>query len=419
MRIDECNDFDIAVIGMAGVFPMADSVESFWNNLIKERDCITRTDEKNGSYVYAYGKVENTKPFEAEAYGFTSEQEEWIDPQQKMLLQLCSDVLKKVDCESVDNNIGLFASADNFEYVWDKLRKEPELSADEMSNRKSYLDESLTARVSYALDLRGPSVPVKNACASSLLAVHMAVQSLINGECALAIAGGVNLTKNQEYYDGANSLYSPTGYLRPFDKQADGLVPGNGGGVVLLKRLSDCLEDEEIKNRIYAVIRGSAVNNDGRQKLGYQASSQPGEQRVMEMALETAEIAAEDVGYVEMHGTGTLFGDAMEVKAAKEVYGKCQNEKIGCGIGSVKSSVGNLNYAAGITGLIKTVLMVDNAKFVPTVHYTEASPLCELENSGLYVVNTYSDWNEDNRVACVHAFGEGGTNCSLVLENIQ
>lgn len=419
MQEMEYRDFDIAIVGMAGRFPKANSIEEFWNNLISGKDCITRgieEHEKEEEYVNAYGRIDNREYFDANFFGMSEVEAEMHDPQQRLILKLTQEALDDAGIPvEKDNSIGLYAGADEFIYVWQNILGSDEFHEFDYYTRRFCLGGSLTSRVSYTMNLKGPSLTMKAACATSTVTTHMACQGLLNYECDVALAGAVEMYMGQSGYYVAEGTISKDGVTRPFDEKADGFVPGNGGGLVVLKRLSDSLRDHD---RIYAIIRGSAMNNDGNQKLGYSAPSVLGEVDAIRAAQEVAEVEPEEVSFIETHGTATQLGDVIEIDALKQVYRSVPKGKKCCALGAVKSNVGHLNTVAGIAGIIKTALMLYHKKMVPTIHFEKANPKLGLEESPFYVNTEYCDWKSEGKplIAGVSSFGIGGTNCHIVLQ---
>jgi acyl transferase domain-containing protein len=277
--------------------------------------------------------------------------------------------------------------------------------------------DHLTTRVSYKLNLRGPSVNLQTACSTSLVAVHLACQSLINGDCDIALAGGVSLTIPQKigYLYEEGGIGSPDGHCRAYDISADGTLNGSGVGIVVLKRLADAQTDGDY---IHAVIKGSAINNDGSMKVGYMAPSVDGQAEVIGDALAVAGVEPETITYVEGHGTGTALGDPIEIAALTQAYRSSTDKKQFCAIGSVKTNVGHLDTAAGVAGLIKTVLALEHKQIPPSLHFKTPNPKIDFANSPFYVNTELSSWKQGNspRRAGVSSFGVGGTNAHIILE---
>ena len=274
----------------------------------------------------------------------------------------------------------------------------------------------MPTRVSYKLNLRGPSVTVQTACSTSLVAVHEACRSLLNHECDLVLAGGASVTVPtiSGYIYQEDGVASPDGHCRPFDAKALGTVRGNGVGVVVLKRLDEAISDGDT---IHAVILATAINNDGSLKVGYTAPSVEGQAKVIALAHAAAGVAADTIGYVEAHGTGTALGDPIEVAALKQAFGKQQKQGF-CALGAVKSNIGHLDTAAGVAGLIKTVLCLKHHRLVPSLHFEQPNPKIEFASSPFHVNTKYRLWETDDtpRRAAVSSFGIGGTNAHVILE---
>ncbi|SHO52322.1 type I polyketide synthase [Anaerocolumna xylanovorans] len=406
-------DTDIAVIGYSCRFPKANTADEFWENLKNGRDCITRSSDKTDKkeIINAFGKLDNIYDFDANFFGISENTAAMMDPQQRMLLTICYEALENSG-HRIDENkrIGLLAGASDFFYVWKSIfaSDNPE---EEKFLRFPFLDGTLTSKISYYLNLTGPSIPIKAACSTGLTAIHMAVQSLLSYECDIAIAGGVSINEKQDSYQRAEGTLSASGKTSPFDQSADGFVPANGAGVVVLRRLEDSIEE---RDSIKAVIKGSAINNDGKEKAGYTAPSVEGERRALEEALAVAGVNPEEVDYIETHGTATSMGDMIEIEAIRSVYGNRKKQNI-CKLGAVKANIGHTNYAAGMAGFLKTVLMLEHKKLVPTINHVV--PNSELNFNNEFIVNTeYRDWKGDRLTAGVSSFGIGGANCHVIVQ---
>ncbi|AUB43298.1 Non-ribosomal peptide synthetase component F (plasmid) [Nostoc flagelliforme CCNUN1] len=424
----------IAIIGMTGRFPGANNVDKFWQNLINGIESITFfTDEEliasgvdpdllnSPNYVKAKGVLENIEMFDALFFGFTPKEAELMDPQHRLFLECAWEALENAgyDSEAYDGRIGVYAGAGLNIYLARNLISNRDLieSAGSLQvsigNDKDYVP----TRVSYKLNLTGPSINVNTACSTSLVTVHLACQSLLNYQCDMALAGGVSIyTPQKEGYVYQNGgIASPDGHCRAFDARAQGTVDGNGVGIVVLKRLEDALANGDY---IYAVIRGSAINNDGSLKVGYTAPSESGQAAVISEALAVAGIEAEDISYIETHGTGTTLGDPIEIAALTQAFQTSTQKKGFCAIGSVKTNIGHLDAAAGAAGLIKTTLALKHKLLPPSLNFEEPSPNIDFANSPFYVNTTLSKWTTDGRPcrAGVSSFGIGGTNAHIVLE---
>ncbi|MFB6364150.1 beta-ketoacyl synthase N-terminal-like domain-containing protein [Paenibacillus elgii] len=410
----------IAIIGMAGRFPGASDLEQFWTNLRNGQESITSFKEPEKNRVHAAGILEGAADFDAVFFGMTPREAEMTDPQHRLFLECAYEALESAGYPPTrcPERVGVYAGSGQSDYL------QHVLSHDELAESfgpfqigiGNYPD-FLATRVSYKLNLSGPSVAVQTACSSSLVAVHMACQALLTYECDMAIAGGVSVKADQtagfDYQEGG--ILSPDGRCRAFDAKSQGTAVGNGAGAVLLKRLDEAVSD---RDTILAVICGSAVNNDGSQKVGYTAPSVTRQAEVVKEALAVSEIDPATMTYIEAHGTGTALGDPVEVAALTEAYRDATDRKQYCAIGSVKTNIGHLDSAAGIAGLIKTVLCLQNKMLPPSLHYTEPNPKIDFANSPFYVNDRLREWNTDGhpRRAGVSSFGMGGTNAHVVLE---
>ena len=410
---------------MSGRFPQAPNLEKFWENLANGVESISFfSDEEiaridpsfvnNPNYVKAGGVLEGIQQFDASFFQLSPFEAQMMDPQQRFFLECSWEALENAGYEpqTYSGPIGVFAAAGLSFYLFNlsanpRVRREAGNMQLLVGNDKDHI----ATRVSYKLNLRGPSVAVQTACSSSLVAVHVACQSLLNGECDMALAGGVSISNlyNNGYFYYEGGIMSRDGHCRTFDEQASGTVSGDGVGVLLLKRRADAEKDgDEIK----AVIKGTAVNNDGGQKVGYTAPSVSGQAGVIAMAQEVAGVRPEEVSYVEAHGTATALGDPIEVAALTQAFGG----KGHCGLGSVKSNIGHLDTAAGVAGLIKTVLMLQHRQLVPSLHYQRGNPEIRFEETPFYVNTKLQEWKQRRLVAGVSSFGIGGTNAHVIVE---
>lgn len=430
----EPTGLEVAVVGMAGRFPGAADLETLWQNLRQGRETVstfsrdeleaagaTAAELDDPAYVPSRAMIEGPERFDAAFFDINPREAEILDPQHRIFLETVWHALEDAACDPATyaDRIGLFAGTSMSTYLLQNLLPHRELLARigsfqaMLANDKDYL----TTRVSYKLGLRGPSVLVQTACSTSLVAVHLACQSLISGECETALAGGVSVTFPQHrgytYQEGA--IFSPDGHCRPFDHRAQGTLNGDGVGVVVLKRLEDALEDGD---RIRAVIRGSAINNDGSDKVGFTAPSVDGQVAVISAAQVMAEVEADSIGYVEGHGTATPIGDPIEIEALDEAFRVTTDDKGFCALGSIKGNFGHLDAAAGIAGLIKTVLTLESGEIPPTVHFERPQPASVLANSAFFVNGEPLPWpaGATPRRAAVSSFGLGGTNAHAVLE---
>ena len=428
------NSDQIAIIGMAGRFPGAADVGEFWRNLSRgvesvrffSRDELLARDV-DGSllddplYVKASAMLDGVDMFDADFFGFTPREAEVADPQHRIFLECAWQALEDsgYDPESFEDQIGVYAGAGLSTYFINFIQRRPDVMrsagalALQLGNNKDYVP----LRVSYKLHLRGPSVNVNTACSSSLVAVHMACQSLLDHQCEIALAGGVGIQVPQDrgYLYSQNGILSPDGHCRAFDACAEGTVSGNGAGVVVLKRYDEALADGDT---IRAVILGSAVNNDGASKVGFTAPSVQGQARVISEALAAAEVDPATIGYVEAHGTGTRLGDPIEVEALTQAFGPSTAGTKFCALGSVKTNVGHLDEAAGVAGLIKTVLALQHAAIPASLNFTQPNPEIDFDRGPFYVPTRLSQWDGRGapRRAGVSSFGIGGTNAHVVLQ---
>jgi acyl transferase domain-containing protein/thioesterase domain-containing protein len=424
----------IAIVGMAGRFPGAQNITQFWQNLAAGVESISRfSDEellargvseekiRHPHYVKAGTILQDADMFDASFFGYNRREAETMDPQQRIFLEIAWEALESAgyNPDSYDGPIAVFAGTSGNDY-----RKR--IAANQLSIT-SGLDsfelmvgndaDFLTTRVSYKLNLKGPSLTIQTACSTSLVAVHQACQSLLTYQCDMALAGGVCIRFPQGlgYMHQEGMIWSPDGHCRPFDAQARGTLFGHGAGIVVLKRLSEALQDNDT---ILAVIKGSAINNDGAMKVGFTAPSVDGQAEVIASALAFGDVTAETVSYIEAHGTGTPLGDPIEIEALTQAF-RSHTDRTGyCAIGSVKSNIGHLDAAAGVAGLIKTVLALQHKKIPPSLHFTSPNPNIDFAGSPFYVNNTLQEWQSDGqpRRAGVSSFGIGGTNAHVVLE---
>lgn len=426
--------YDIAIIGMAGRFPGGRNVEEFWQNLLRGVESITFfSDEEllgagvepallgEANYVKAGAVIEDVERFDASFFNFTPREAEMMDPQHRLFLEHAWQALEVAgyDAENYSGRVGVFAGESVNTYLLHNLLPQREL-IERVGLFQTIIGndrDHLTTHTAYKLNLKGPCVNVQTACSTSLVAVHLACQSLLNRECDMALAGGVSVSVPQRqgsvYQEG--SIVSPDGHCRAFDARAEGTVKGNGVGIVVLKRLSDALSDGDC---IDAVIKGSAINNDGSLKVGYTAPSVEGQASVIEEAMAMAAVEPETITYVETHGTGTALGDPIEIAALAQAFGATTEAKGFCAIGSVKTNIGHLDAAAGVAGLIKTVLALKHKQIPPSLHFQEPNPNIDFSRTPFYVNTSLTAWESDGlpRRAGVSSFGIGGTNAHVVVE---
>jgi acyl transferase domain-containing protein len=426
--------YAIAIVGVSGRFPDAKDVRKFWENLCSGRESIVAyTDQElldsgmdpnlihSADWVKAGVRLADIELFDAKFFGFTPREAEFMDPQQRLLLECGWEALEDAGYDPIRTGlrIGVFAGTGSNSYFQHHLLSNPDLIASLNYIQRLIITDNdfLATRLSYKLNLKGPSLTVQTACSTSLVATHLACQSLLNGECDMALAGGVFVKVPQVagYSRQEGSPLSPDGKCRAFDASANGMVPGSGAGVVVLKRLEDALAD---RDSIRAVIRGSAVNNDGADKIGYTAPSVEGQARVIAEAQAVADVRAEQITYVETHGTGTILGDPIEVAGLSRAFRQTTDKLSFCAIGSLKTNIGHLGPAAGIAGLIKVVLAMENKTLPPSLHFAKPNPAIDFANSPFYVQRTLSPWQPGGgrRIAGVSSFGIGGTNAHVIVE---
>jgi acyl transferase domain-containing protein len=424
---------DIAIIGMSGRFPGARNLDEFWNNLrdgvesiqfFSEEELseagVSSSNRQNPDFVNAGGPLDDIEMFDAPFFAMTAREAETLDPQQRLLLECASQALEDAayDPQSYKGSIGVYAGGILSNYLFNLLSN-PE-------HRKLVGDfqvftgndkDHLTTRISYKLNLKGPSITVQTACSTSLVAVAMACQSLLNYQSDMVLAGGVAIRVPQRmgyvYQDGM--IFSRDGHCRPFDAEASGTLFSNGVGMVVLKRLADAVADRDC---IHAVIHAAAINNDGSLKVGYTAPSVDAQAEVIAMAHGMAGVSPETITYIEAHGTATPLGDPIEIAALAKAFRAGTQRKNFCAIGSVKSNLGHLDAAAGIAGLIKTVLALKHQQIPPSINFTRPNPAINFADSPFYVNTQLSKWSGDGgpRRAGVSSFGIGGTNAHVVLE---
>jgi Polyketide synthase modules and related proteins len=413
-------------------FSGADTPETFWANLRDGVDTLTSFTEeqlratgipeqlyRHPNYVNKRGTIADYDRFDAEFFGYTDEEAVYIDPQQRLLLTCAYEAMEDAGqtMETArDMTTGVFTGLRTSTYTGVLA---PILSPQgTVKSLQAILGNAVdqgSMRIAYCLGCTGPCVSVQTACSSSLVAVHLACESLQSGECDMALAGASALfvPQNHGYLYEEGALLTPDGCCRAFDFRAGGVVPGSGAGIVVLKRLQDALAN---RDQIHAVIRGTAVNNSGLSRVDYRSPSPEGQAAVIREALEMAGVEPQTISYVEANGTGTFIGDSIEIESLTRAFGGT-SETPYCGIGSVKTNIGHLTQAAGIAGLIKTILALKHRKLPPSLHYESPNP--QLQGTPFYVVNSLRAWPECGghpRRAGVNAFAIGGTNAHVVLE---
>jgi acyl transferase domain-containing protein/thioesterase domain-containing protein len=426
---------DIAVVGMACHLPDAPNPRAFWRNLCEGVESVrTFSDEelkargvapallRRANYVRSGVVLDGMEDFDAPFFGFSPKDASILDPQHRHFLECCWEALEDAghSPEQFQGPIGVFGGSGMAAYMAFNVLSNRELleSVGLFLLRHTGNDKDfLTTRVSYNFDLRGPSVNVQTACSTSLVAVHVACQSLLSGECDLALAGGVTvqLPHRIGYLYHENEILAPDGHCRPFEARSRGTIFGSGAGVVVLRRMSEALED---RDSIYAVIRGAAINNDGARKVGYLAPSVDGQAAAIAEALRISGVDPRSIGYVEAHGTATAVGDPIEVAALTRAFRTGSDARQFCGLGSVKSNIGHLDTAAGVVSLIKVALALKHGKVPPTLHYERPNPNIDFENSPFFVDGALREWKRgaEPRRAGVNSLGVGGTNAHAILE---
>lgn len=429
---DMIDPTSVAIVGMAGRFPGASNVAEFWHNVREGRETISfftpeeltaagvsSAEIDDPTYVPAKGLLNDAELFDANFFGYTPREAEMMDPQHRVFLESSWSALEDAgyDPSTLAGSIGVFAGSSTNSYLLSLLNGGGQDIARGLELVISSNNGFLTTRVSYKLDLKGPSIVVQTACSTSLVAVCEACQSLLDYRCDMALAGGVAVSapRVSGYRYARGGISSPDGHCRPFDVEAQGTVAGEGVGIVVLKRLEEAIDDGDT---IRAVIKGVAVNNDGAHKVGYTAPSVVGQAEVIAAAHAMADVDPATISLMEAHGTGTALGDPIEVAALTRAFALPPDSRASCALGSVKSNIGHLDAAAGVTGLIKVVQALQHREMPPSLHFTKPNPELLLEQSPFYVNATLRPWPSDDgpRRAGVSSFGIGGTNAHVVLE---
>jgi acyl transferase domain-containing protein/SAM-dependent methyltransferase/acyl carrier protein len=423
----------IAIIGMRGRFPGANDLESYWRNLVDGVESITTLSQEDmraagvpdqvsrlPGYVNASPVLDHVDEFDAEFFGFSARDAALTDPQHRLFLETCWEALEDAgyDPATYAGEIGLFGGCEMSTYLNQLYQNIESLQyLDGMQLMVTNDKDHLCTQASYRLNLRGPSIVVQTTCSTSLVAVSLACESLQAGRCGMALAGGVTVRVPQRggYFYTPGSILSPDGHCRPFDANAQGTIVGSGVGIVVLKKLRDALDN---RDNVRAVILGVGLNNDGNDKVGYTAPSFRGQAAAIRAAHAMAGVSPESIGYVEAHGTGTILGDPIEVSALSDVFTAGTQRRGFCGLGSAKSNFGHLSCAAGVAGLIKTVLVLEHGAIPPTVHYRSPNPAIDLASSPFFVTTRIHPWERNGiaRRAGVSSFGVGGTNAHVVVE---
>ncbi|MQQ09275.1 SDR family NAD(P)-dependent oxidoreductase [Epibacterium sp. SM1979] len=432
---DHTTTHDIAIVGLSVSVPGAHSAQEYWDNLRNGICSIQTLDDaeilaanerpallSDPNYVRAAAKLDGFDKFDADFFGFSPKEAAILDPQHRKFLEVAWEAMEQAGHvpETSDGPIGVYAGCGMGSYFYFNICSNPGLVDDvgmfllrHTGNDKDFL----TTRVSHVFDLKGPSVNIQTACSTSLVAVHYACEALRKGECAMALAGGVTieLPQGRGYLYKENEILSPDGRCHAFDHRAQGTVFGSGAGAVALRRLEDAIADGD---HIWAVIKGSAINNDGADKAGYLAPSVGGQSAAVRQALSAANVAADTVDYVECHGTGTYLGDPIEVSALTEAYRDSTQDVGFCLLGSVKTNIGHLDTAAGIAGLAKTALALKHQEIPPSLGYEAPNPAIDFDTSPFQVAAKRQPWisHKGPRRGAVNALGVGGTNAHAILE---
>lgn len=442
MTLNQMNSIDqsaVAIIGMAGRFPGATNVDELWHNVKSGWESITFfSDEElllagvspniinNPNYVKASPTLSDLEKFDAFFFDYSAKEALYMDPQQRVFLECAWEALENSGYQAgkSKHTIGIYGGSSLSLYLLNDIIYGNQVYAGHMNSSKESLvfggnvPESLTTRVAYKLNLTGPAIHLSTACSTSLVAVHMACQGLLNGECEIALAGGVSYLGSQKegYLYEEGLVLSPDGHCRSFDAQGQGTLWGNGVGIVVLKMLDEAVADGDY---IHAVIKGSAVNNDGNLKVSYSAPSVDAQARVIYQAQDVADIDPESITYIEAHGTATSLGDPIEIAALTQAFRAKTTKNRYCAIASLKSNIGHLSEASGVAGLIRTVLALKHKQIPPSLHFEKPNPQIDFENSPFYVNTKLKDWEHNGknpRRAGVNSFGMGGTNAHVVLE---
>lgn len=434
--LTEYSETDIAVVGISLRLPGASSQDEYWRNLREGRESIDDLSDDDllasgvaastladPNYVKRAPLLKRVEWFDAAFFGLNPNEASVMDPQHRLFLECGWHALEDAgyDPADFDGPIGVFGGSGYNAYMTYHLAQNREL-LDSMGffllrhtgNDKDFL----TTRLSYCLNLTGPSVNVQTACSTSLVASHLAIQSLVNFECDMALAGGVTieLPLNHGYRFVPGEIYSPDGHCRAFDADSQGTVFGSGCGIVVLRRLEDAVNDGD---NIRAIIKASAINNDGAGKAGYLAPSVEGQAKAIAEALEYSSVDPESISYIETHGTGTAVGDPIELSALTAAYGARTDKKQYCAIGSVKTNIGHLDTAAGVASMIKVILAMENQSLPPSLHYKKPNPEIDFESTPFYVNAELQQWRPEGsqpRRAGVSSLGVGGTNAHIILE---
>ena len=435
----------LAVIGISLNIPGAANIHEFWQNIINGTESIAffQEEELEGAQVENYikgnlqlvpagGIIGDIDQFDADFFGFNPREAEIIEPQQRLFLEQAWQALEDAGYGAVGDTftgaVGVYAGVGLNTYLLNNVMANPQVvgSLGEFQTMIGNDKDFLATRTAYKLNLKGPAITMQTACSTSLVAIHLARQGLLNGDCQMALVGGVavHVPEKTGYFYNEGGYLSPNGHCRAFDAEANGTVFGNGVGVVVLKPLPEAIHDND---HIYAVVKSSAINNDGSLKVGYTSPSEIGQAAVISRALKEADISPDTIGYIETHGTGTVLGDPVEMAALQRAFheaaGNHHIKNQYCAIGSVKSNIGHLDIAAGIIGLIKAILCLKHKQIPPSINIQTTNPMIDITNTPFYVNLELAHWQAPAkgtpRRAGVSSFGIGGTNAHVILEEFS
>ncbi|MDI5895995.1 type I polyketide synthase [Flavobacterium algoritolerans] len=432
MKNNQYSGFEIAVVGMSIRTSGAANWREFWNNLVLSKESLRFLNVKelidagmdqavinDKNYVNCTTDLINKECFDSKFFGYSNDEAKMMYPGHRFFHECVWEALEDAGYipENINEPVGIYAGAGE-DIIWKSFVN---LSSENQKVNNFFLNtinnkDYLSTLVSYKLGLKGPSMAINTACSTSLVAIHTACKALIFGETRMALAGASSLVTASEkgYIYEEGSIVSKDGHCRAFDKDSTGTVNGEGTGVVVLKRLKDAIED---KDNIYAIIKGSAVNNDGNKKVGFTAPSIEGQVACIKMAQKFSKVEPDSISYVETHGTGTKLGDSIEIEALNIAFNN--NKEFSCPIGSVKTNIGHLDTASGVAGFIKTVLSIKNKKIPASLHFNESDPNINFQDGPFYVNNKLSEWESKDLSplrAAVNSFGVGGTNAHLIVE---
>jgi acyl transferase domain-containing protein/thioesterase domain-containing protein/acyl carrier protein len=427
------NQLNIAIIGTSCRFPASNNMEEFWSMLKEAKDAITRFSKevllKNGyvsedilkrkNYVPNRGILSNVFDFDAAFFHYSPYEAKIIDPQHRLFIKLCWEALE--DSGNMKDlsarRVGVFAGVSDNTYLQQYLLKNLDFKQNQNEHQTTLGNSAafLSSRVSYLLNLSGPSLVINTACSTGLVCVIEAAKALATHTCDIALAGAVSIHLPQEtgYLYKEGSIASPDGKCRPFDESAKGIVRSNGAGVIVMKRLEDAIQDHD---HIEAIIKGVAINNDGADKIGYTAPSVKAQASCIQNALLSANVTADMISYVETHGTGTVLGDPIEIKALDCAFKKFTQKKRSCPIGSVKSNIGHTDVAAGMAGLLKVILSMKHGLIPKSLNYTQPNKEINFDKTAFFVNQALTPWKSSTKIAAVNSLGMGGTNAHLIIQ---